>query len=105
MPRLRHRPIGRLWLRLIAGLEMPDEGTVRLGGVDMARLAKSIDQIADTYEFKNRPTAETIFTSEFLPPADQRKLLITEVTNLLAFHEVHLEPEKIKKFVKKLHSA
>ncbi|MBX9759133.1 MAG: ABC transporter substrate-binding protein [Beijerinckiaceae bacterium] len=45
-----------------------------VGGVDMERLAKSIDQIADTYEFKNRPKAEDIFTSEFLPPADQRKL-------------------------------
>lgn len=45
-----------------------------VGGVDMARLAKSIDQIADTYEFKNRPKAEDIFTSQYLPPAAQRKL-------------------------------
>src|SRR5262245_8157655 len=44
------------------------------GGVDMARLAKSIDQIADTYEFKNRPKAEDIFTSQYLPPAAERKL-------------------------------
>ena len=33
------------------------------GGVDMARLAKSIEQIALTYDFKNRPKAEDIFTS------------------------------------------
>ncbi len=45
-----------------------------VGGVDMDRLAKSIDQIGDTFEFKNRPKAEDIFTSQFLPPADQRKL-------------------------------
>ncbi|HEY8581104.1 MAG TPA: ABC transporter substrate-binding protein [Beijerinckiaceae bacterium] len=45
-----------------------------VGGVDMGRLSKSIEQIADTYEFKNKPKAEDIFTSEFLPPADQRKL-------------------------------
>jgi NitT/TauT family transport system substrate-binding protein len=45
-----------------------------VGDVDMDRLAKSIDQIGDTYEFKNRPKAEDIFTREFLPPADQRKL-------------------------------
>ena len=45
-----------------------------VGDVDMARLAKSIDQIADTYEFKNRPKAEDIFTREFLPPVAQRKL-------------------------------
>src|SRR5436189_3233896 len=44
------------------------------GGVDMARLAKSIDQIALTYDFKNRPAAEDIFTSEYLPPAAERKL-------------------------------
>jgi NitT/TauT family transport system substrate-binding protein len=44
------------------------------GGVDMARLAKSIDQIALTYEFKNRPKPEDIFTSEYLPPAGERKL-------------------------------
>ena len=45
-----------------------------VGDVDMSRLVTSIDQIADTYEFKNRPKAEDIFTSQFLPPADQRKL-------------------------------
>ena len=44
------------------------------GGVDMARLAKSIDQIAVTYDFKNRPKAEDIFTSQYLPPAAERKL-------------------------------
>jgi NitT/TauT family transport system substrate-binding protein len=45
-----------------------------VGGVDMARMAKSIDQIALTYDFKNRPKAEDIFTSEYLPPASERKL-------------------------------
>jgi len=44
-----------------------------VGGVDMARLEKSIDQIADTYEFKNRPKAADIFTDAFLPPAAERK--------------------------------
>src|SRR5919108_5928495 len=40
-----------------------------IGGIDMARLVKSIEQIGGTHEFKNRPKAEDIFTSEFLPPA------------------------------------
>jgi NitT/TauT family transport system substrate-binding protein len=44
-----------------------------VGGVDMDRLEKSIAQIAVTYEFKNRPKAADIFTSEFLPPASERK--------------------------------
>jgi NitT/TauT family transport system substrate-binding protein len=44
------------------------------GGVDMDRLAKSIDQIALTYDFKARPKPDDIFTSEYLPPAAERKL-------------------------------
>ena len=42
--------------------------------VDMARLAKSIDQIALTYDFKNRPKPEDIFTDQYLPAAAERKL-------------------------------
>ena len=44
------------------------------GDVDMARLEKSIEQIAVTYDFKAKPKASDIFTSEFLPPAGERKL-------------------------------
>jgi len=44
------------------------------GGVDMDRLAKSIDQIALTYEFHDRPKPADVFTSEYLPPAADRKL-------------------------------
>ncbi len=45
-----------------------------VGGVDMGRLAKSLDQIGDTFDYKNKPKPEDIFTSEFLPPAADRKL-------------------------------
>ena len=45
-----------------------------VGGVDMKRLSASIDQIALTYDFKAKPKAEDVFTSEFLPPAAERKL-------------------------------
>jgi NitT/TauT family transport system substrate-binding protein len=44
------------------------------GGVDMARLSKSIEQIGDTYSFKNKPKASDIFTDKYLPPAAERKL-------------------------------
>jgi NitT/TauT family transport system substrate-binding protein len=45
-----------------------------VGGIDDARMAKSIDQIAVTYEFKNaKPKVSDIFTSEYLPPAAERK--------------------------------
>ncbi len=45
------------------------------GAVDMARLDKSIDQIALTYDFKNaKPKGDAIFDPSFLPPAADRKL-------------------------------
>jgi len=43
-----------------------------LGGVDMKRLSDSIDQIGLTFNFTNKPAAQEIFTSEFLPAVDQR---------------------------------
>ena len=42
------------------------------GGVDMERLERSIDQIADTYEFTNRPMASDVFDPQFLPPEADR---------------------------------
>ncbi len=44
------------------------------GGVDMERLAKSIDQIALTYEFKKKPDPKTIFDPSFLPPKAERMI-------------------------------
>jgi NitT/TauT family transport system substrate-binding protein len=44
------------------------------GAVDNDRLAKSIEQIALTYEFKNgKPKAADMFDASFLPPAADRK--------------------------------
>jgi NitT/TauT family transport system substrate-binding protein len=44
------------------------------GGVDADRMAKAIDQIGLTYEFKNaKPKASDAFDSSFLPPAADRK--------------------------------
>lgn len=45
-----------------------------IGDVDPARLAKSIDQVAVTYDFKVKPTAADVFTGEYLPPAADRKM-------------------------------
>jgi NitT/TauT family transport system substrate-binding protein len=45
-----------------------------VGGIDEQRMAKAIDQIAVTYEFKNaKPKPADIFTSEYLPPAAERR--------------------------------
>lgn len=38
-----------------------------LGKIDAARMAKSLEQIAENYEFKNKPDAGLIYTDEYLP--------------------------------------
>lgn len=43
-----------------------------LGAVDMKRLQRSIEQIALTFQFTNKPKAADVFTSQFLPPREQR---------------------------------
>ncbi len=45
-----------------------------VGGIDEQRMAKAIEQIAVTYEFKNaKPKPADIFSSDYLPPAAERK--------------------------------
>jgi NitT/TauT family transport system substrate-binding protein len=46
-----------------------------LGGVDPARLARAIDQIAHTYKFKGKPEAPDIFDASFLPPPAERRVV------------------------------
>ncbi len=43
-----------------------------IGDVDMDRLSRSIGQVAASYGLENTPTAEEIFTAEFLPAKGDR---------------------------------
>jgi NitT/TauT family transport system substrate-binding protein len=43
-----------------------------LGGIDSARLERSIDAIAEDFKFHKRPTADDIFDGRFLPPVAGR---------------------------------
>jgi len=43
-----------------------------LGGVDPARLERSIGQIAEDFKFQKRPQASDIFDDQFLPPLNGR---------------------------------
>ena len=43
-----------------------------LGGVDPARLERSIDQIGENHKFTKRPSAADIFDDSFLPPVASR---------------------------------
>jgi NitT/TauT family transport system substrate-binding protein len=45
-----------------------------LGGIDEARMARALEQVAETYEFQNPPDASLYFTGAYLPPADARML-------------------------------
>jgi NitT/TauT family transport system substrate-binding protein len=43
-----------------------------IGGIDAARLERSIDQIAEDFKFGKRPSAQDIFDDSFLPPPTER---------------------------------
>ena len=43
-----------------------------LGGVDPARLDRSIEQVAQDFKFRKRPVAADVFDDRFLPPVESR---------------------------------
>ena len=62
----------RLKLSLERNFVTPDVKKNGLGGVDMKRLERSIDQIGLTFQYSNKPKAADIFTAQFLPAKEQR---------------------------------
>jgi NitT/TauT family transport system substrate-binding protein len=66
--------LARLKMSLTDNFVSPWVKANGVGGIDDARMAKAIDQIAVTYDFKNgKPKVADIFTSQYLPPAAERK--------------------------------
>lgn len=64
----------RLNMALRDNIVTPEVKANGFGGVDMARLDKSIDLIALTYDFKNaKPKGADVFDASFLPSAADRK--------------------------------
>ncbi len=63
----------RLKMAIAQNFTGKEVDAIGLGAVDMARLGKSIDQLGEAFQYKNKPKAEDIFDPQFLPPADQRK--------------------------------
>jgi len=63
----------RLRMAIRDNIVTPEVRANGFGAVDMGKLEKSIDQIALTYTFKNRPKAADIFDASFLPSAADRK--------------------------------
>jgi NitT/TauT family transport system substrate-binding protein len=64
----------RLKLSLQKNFVTPDVQKNGLGGVDMKRLERSIEQIGLTFQYTNKPKAAEIFTAQYLPPREQRLL-------------------------------
>ena len=62
----------RLKLSIERNFVSPDVLKAGLGGVDIKRLERSIDQIGFTFSYTNKPKATDIFTEQHLPPRDQR---------------------------------
>jgi len=61
-------------LRLVVrdNIVTPEVKANGYGAVDFNRLQSSIEQIGQTYKFKNRVTAQDVFDPTFLPPDDDR---------------------------------
>jgi NitT/TauT family transport system substrate-binding protein len=65
--------IERLRLVLRENVLTPEAKALGFGVVDFARLDQAIDQLALTYEFKNKPKAADVFDASFLPTSGTRK--------------------------------
>jgi NitT/TauT family transport system substrate-binding protein len=68
----REVELERLKLSLQKNFVTPDVRRNGLGGVDMKRLERSIEQIGLTFNYSNKPKAGDIFTGQYLPPKEQR---------------------------------
>jgi NitT/TauT family transport system substrate-binding protein len=66
--------IERLKIAIRDNIVTPEVKANGYGGIDNARFAHAIDQIALTYKFKTaKPKPEDIFDASYLPPAADRK--------------------------------
>jgi NitT/TauT family transport system substrate-binding protein len=70
----REVELERLRMAIRDNIVTPEVRAEGYGGVDLKRLAESIDQIALTYTFKAKPKAEDVFDPSFLPPFSERKV-------------------------------
>jgi NitT/TauT family transport system substrate-binding protein len=69
---VRDLELERLRTVLADNILTDEVGRNGLGGIDPARLERSIDQIAQDFKFRKRPTASGIFDDQFLPPLGGR---------------------------------
>lgn len=68
----RNVELDRLRTVLADNVLTDEVGRNGLGGIDPARLERSIGQIAQDFKFRKRPAARDIFDEQFLPPLAER---------------------------------
>jgi NitT/TauT family transport system substrate-binding protein len=68
----RELELDRLKTVLADNILTPEVRRNGIGGIDPSRLERAIDQIAEDYKFRKRPTPAEIFDDTFLPPVDSR---------------------------------
>jgi NitT/TauT family transport system substrate-binding protein len=70
----REVELDRLKMVLDQNILTPAVKANGLGGIDRARFERAIEQIGLTLTYKAKPKPEDVFTEEFLPAADLRKV-------------------------------
>jgi NitT/TauT family transport system substrate-binding protein len=65
--------LDRLKLVIRENIVTPEVKANGYGGVDGERFARAIDQLAQSYAFKEKPKLDEIFDTSFLPPESERK--------------------------------
>ena len=64
----------RLTMAIRDNIVTPEVKAEGFGGIDVARFARAIDQLALAYKFKNaKPKPADIFDASYLPPAEDRR--------------------------------
>jgi NitT/TauT family transport system substrate-binding protein len=63
----------RLRMAIRDNIVTPETRADGLGGVDPARFAEAIEQIAAVHAFKNKPKPEDVFDASYLPPLGERR--------------------------------
>lgn len=68
----RELELERLQRVLADNILTPEVRQNGIGGIDPARFTHAVDQIAEDYKFRARPTLADIFDDSYLPPVDSR---------------------------------
>ncbi len=65
--------LDRLKMVIRENIVTPEVKANGYGGIDAERFARGIEQLAQSYAFKQKPKLDEIFDASFLPPASERK--------------------------------